>query len=82
MGGGKTVYTVRDPKKYAKELVNKYKLINYDLDDIKSHKEGALIAVKEMKRSLPFTDLRTYIGRWCESQRIFLYEVIKEIEKL
>jgi hypothetical protein len=33
------------PKEKAKELVNKYKNINYDLDDVKSHKEGALIAV-------------------------------------
>jgi hypothetical protein len=33
------------PKEKAKELVNKYKNINYDLDDVKSHKEGAFIAV-------------------------------------
>jgi hypothetical protein len=36
------------PKEKAKELVDKFKCINYDLYDIDSHKEGALIAVDEV----------------------------------
>jgi hypothetical protein len=32
----------------AIQLVEKYKLINYDLDDIESHKECAIVAVDEI----------------------------------
>jgi hypothetical protein len=45
-------------------------------------KQCALIAVDEMIDMLPFTDINTYIGRWCEQQRNFLNEVKHEIEKL
>jgi hypothetical protein len=31
---------------------------------------------------LPFTDLTTYIGKWCEQQRQYLEDVKQEIEKL
>jgi hypothetical protein len=33
------------PKEKAKELIERFKIINYDLDDIANHKECALIAV-------------------------------------
>lgn len=39
---------MNNPKDKAKELIEKYRLINYDLDDTESHKEGALIAVDEI----------------------------------
>jgi hypothetical protein len=45
-------------------------------------KQCALISVDEMIDMLPFTDINTYIGRWCEQQRNFLNEVKHEIEKL
>ena len=35
-------------KDKAIELIEKYRLINYNLDDTESHKEGALIAVDEI----------------------------------
>lgn len=79
---------MKDPEKFAKELVESFM-------NVKSHKMSddsriewptakacALIAVERMKQQLVFTDLRTYVGRWCELERIFLYEVTKEIEKL
>jgi hypothetical protein len=36
------------PKEKAKELIDKFKCVNYDLNDIDSHKEGAFIAVDEI----------------------------------
>jgi hypothetical protein len=36
------------PKEKALELIDKYKWISYDLDDIENHKECALIAVDEI----------------------------------
>jgi hypothetical protein len=45
-------------------------------------KQCALIAVDEMISMLPFTDLTTYIGKWCEQQRQYLEDVKQEIEKL
>jgi hypothetical protein len=41
----------------------------------------ATLAVDEMIKQLPFTDLNTYIGKWCESQREFLHEVKEELLK-
>jgi len=35
-------------KEKAIELIEKYRLINYNLDDTESHKEGSLIAVDEI----------------------------------
>jgi hypothetical protein len=34
-----------------------------------------------MIKQLPFTDLNTYIGKWCESQRQYLQEVKEELLK-
>jgi len=45
---------MKTPKEKAKELVEKYKLINYDTDDIESHKEGAFIAVDEILENVDY----------------------------
>lgn len=45
-------------------------------------KQCALITVDEMIDQLPFTDLNTYIGKWCEQQRNYLNEVKQEIIKI
>jgi hypothetical protein len=45
------------PKEKAEELVNRYKNINYDLDDVENHKECALIAVDEcLKHFIVFNE--------------------------
>jgi hypothetical protein len=72
-------------KEKAKELVEKFD--PYVLDDTEKEfifntKQCALIAVNEMISMLPFTDLTTYIGKWCEQQRQYLEDVKQEIEKL
>ena len=41
----------------------------------------AIVTVNEMIKQLPFTDLNTYIGKWCESQRQYLQEVKEELLK-
>jgi hypothetical protein len=41
----------------------------------------AIITVNAMIKQLPFTDLNTYIGKWCESQRQYLQEVKEELLK-
>ena len=57
------------PKEKAVELVGKYALINYDLDDIESHKECALIAVNF---AIEIDDINLD----------YLYEVKEQIQKL
>jgi hypothetical protein len=52
------------------------------VNDIYKAKQCALIAFDEMISMLPFTDLTTYIGKWCEQQRQYLEDVKQEIEKL
>jgi hypothetical protein len=78
------------PKEKAIELLGKMKY-HYDeqvnpyfvaFTDNDLAKRCALITVDEMMDMLPFTDINTYIGRWCEQQRNFLNEVKHEIEKL
>jgi hypothetical protein len=73
-------------EEYALELVNKFRRITDErgLRSIKLEhaKQCALIAVDEMISMLPFTDLTTYIGKWCEQQRQYLEDVKQEIEKL
>jgi hypothetical protein len=78
------------PKEKAEELIDKYYFISthdgLDVMDKKlteqDRKQCALIAVNEMISMLPFTDLTTYIGKWCEQQRQYLEDVKQEIEKL
>jgi hypothetical protein len=59
------------PKEKAEELVQKYSSINYDLNDVENHKEGALIAVDEI--------LLGYMGN---PKVKYWQEVKQEIEKL
>ena len=70
------------PKEKAKELVNQYDETLTYLESKSKAKKCALIAVNEMISMLPFTDLTTYIGKWCEQQRQYLEDVKQEIEKL
>ncbi len=71
----------------AKELVSRFSVTSVKMSD-DSHIEfptakiHAIICVDEMIKMLPFTDLNTYIGRWCEQQRQYLEDVKQEIEKL
>jgi hypothetical protein len=71
----------------AKELVSRFSVTSVKMSD-DSHiefptaKTHAIICVDEMIKMLPFTDLNTYIGRWCEQQRQYLEDVKQEIEKL
>lgn len=44
-------------------------------------KRCALISTEEMIAVLPFTDLNTSLGRYCETQRNFLEEVQQEIKQ-
>jgi hypothetical protein len=68
------------PKEKAIELVEKYKWINYDLDDIQNHKEGALICVYEIIKNN--TKIPGSPGMHIDLNIEFWQEVEKEIEKL
>lgn len=74
------------PKEKAVELYNKYEQLGKDftrgVSMAEFAKQCALIAVDEMISMLPFTDLTTYIGKWCEQQRQYLEDVKQEIKKL
>ena len=43
-------------------------------------KRCALVATEEMMTVLPFTDLNTSLGKYCEKERKFLQEVQQEIK--
>jgi hypothetical protein len=45
-------------------------------------KQCALNTVDQMISVLPFTDINTSLGKYCESERNYLNEVKQEIEKL
>ena len=45
-------------------------------------KQCALIAVNQMISVLPFTDVNTSLGRYCEKERAYLEQVRTEIQKL
>lgn len=69
------------PKEKAIELVDKFKYISYDLDDIENHKEGALIAVDEIIYSYP-TDPFNTLQPTGIVPLYYWREVKQEIEKL
>jgi hypothetical protein len=77
-------------KEQAEELIEKYKnpfnrngcIPPNESTFNSTAKQYAIIAVDEMIARFPFTDLNTYMGRWCEQKRQHLNEVKKEIEKL
>lgn len=66
-------------KQKADELVDRFYWTFGDGYLGEQHIQLALITVDEMIKQLPFTDLNTYIGKWCEQQRQFLNEVKSEI---
>ena len=69
------------PKEKAKELIDKCKWINYNLDNIENHKEGALIAVNEILEN--FGTLTEGKDHYCAYLTTKYYEEVKqEIEKL
>ena len=45
-------------------------------------KQCALKAVEQMISVLPFTDVNTSLGRYCEKERAYLEQVRTEIHKL
>lgn len=45
-------------------------------------KNLAHIAVDQMISVLPFTDINTSLGKYCEKERAYLEQVRNEIEKL
>ena len=73
-----------EAKEKAKELVDSFFDIidkSNPLDDIeKISKQCALVATNHMINTLPFTDLNTALGKYCEKERSFLKEVQKEIK--
>jgi hypothetical protein len=59
------------PKEKAKELIARFKIISYHLDDIANHKECARVAVDEILGSMG-----------ADRGYMFWTEVKQEIEKL
>jgi hypothetical protein len=73
------------PKEEARKIFDEYlPLVESFTSEgqISNAKQCSLIAVDEMISRFPFTDMETYMGKWCEQKRQHLYEVKKEIEKL
>jgi len=74
----------------AKELVDSYRVILMNSDTECAEeilcttiaKQCALIAVDQMISVLPFTDVNTSLGRYCEKERAYLEQVRQEIHKL
>ncbi len=79
-----------EAKEKALELINKFEPNSYNgatgEDDERTEnyhvKQIALKTLEEIKSFLPFTDLNTSIGKYCEKQRQFLEEITEEIKKL
>lgn len=75
------------PKEKAIELVSRFSTTSVSMDDY-SYVEyptavmHSTMCVDEMIKMLPFTDLNTYIGKWCEQQRQYLNEVKQELENI
>lgn len=74
----------------AKELVDSYRVILMNSDTECGEeilcttiaKQCALIAVDQMISVLPFTDVNTSLGKYCENERAYLEQVKQEIHKL
>lgn len=67
------------PKEKAEELIARFRIISYHLDDIANHKECARVAVDEIIEAIDFD--------WMEVQnldRVHVYwqQVKQEIEQL
>ena len=77
-------------KEKAIELLNKFRTHSYDgateeaderMRDFHA-KQNVLIALDVAKSFLPFTDLNTSLGKYCEQQRQIIEEIKDEIHKL
>jgi len=74
----------------ANELVDSYRVILMNSDTECGEeilcttiaKQCALIAVDQMISVLPFTDVNTSLGRYCEKERAYLEQVRQDIHKL
>lgn len=77
-------------KDKAKDLVDIYRIMLMNTDTECSEeilctmiaKYCALIAVDQMISVLPFTDINTSLGKYCENERAYLEEVKNEIKKI
>ena len=67
------------PKEKAIELIDKFKYISYDLDDIANHKECAINCVDEIIEILDFELGHDQTARGLSE---YYHEVKNEIEKL
>jgi hypothetical protein len=71
------------PREKAEELVARFRIINYDLDDIDNHKECALTAVDEIFEFMKMDDEYTETLSNANSKWVhYFIEVKKEIKKL
>lgn len=72
-------------KETASELLDKFRPNSYngapEEEEAYHAKQSALIALDVVKSFLPFTDLNTSLGKFCEKQRQFLEEIKKELNK-
>lgn len=69
-------------KEKARELVDKYDDTLTYLESKAKAKQCALISVDQMISVLPFTDINTSLGKYCEKERAYLEQVRNEIQKL
>lgn len=66
------------PKKRAKQIVNSFKLVDYDMDDMKRHKEQSIIAVDIILNVVGAKDWQDDIKYKCN----YWQEVKNEIQNL
>lgn len=69
-----------EAKEIASELLDKFRPHSCD-GAPEEAKQSALIALDVVKSFLPFTDLNTSLGKFCEKQRQFLEEIKQELNK-
>lgn len=69
-------------KEKARELVDKFRIHQPVWELKEDAKQCALIAVDQMISVLPFTDINTSLGKYCEKERAYLEQVKQEIQKL
>jgi hypothetical protein len=69
-----------EAKKIASELLDKFRPHSYN-GTSEDAKQNVLITLDVVKSFLPFTDLNTSLGKFCEKQRQFLEEIKEELNK-
>lgn len=78
-----------EAKEKASELLNKFRPHSYngapeEDDELMSDyhaKQIALITLDVVNSFLPFTDLNTSLGKFCEKQRQLLQDIKEELNK-